>query len=197
MSYCNREKSGATLRKTLALKREERFKSLKPICRICKRNLSFEEFCKGKINFCSSKECRSAVNKANGNLQDKSKISHAVKNSEKWKNSQQASLIKKKSRIENSLYKMLSSIYPNIKEQQIIFFDDKNMFVDIIINDVLIEIDGPHHSELRDKHLNQYVLENDKCLIRVDVNKHWSDIISNLGKMIYNINNSKPGIYYV
>lgn len=186
-------------KRTASLKRQKRFMDLKPQCRICKKHFSYEDFCSGKRDFCGSKECRSTVNAINSSFQDKTKISEAVKNSKKWQLSQQASLIKRKSKAENAIYKMMLDLFPNVQEQ--ILLTNKNgqhHFLDIVIGNVIIEVDGPYHDESKDKALNDFILAENKCLIRFNVkNKKWYDIMSEVGQLILAVRNAHPGVHKI
>lgn len=188
-SYCNREQFSETFKKTALAKRYAKYFELSPRCKICDRDLTFEEFAKGKRDFCGSKECRSIVNSKNSLKQDKSKISQQIKNSEKWIEGQRKLLNSTASRIEKCFVQIFKDLYGSAVSTQypIKLSDGSNKFIDIAIDGVFIEIDGPFHSDTVNAPVDQYCLDNNIKLIRIPVVGHWIDIMSRVGKYILQI----------
>lgn len=139
-------------------------------------------------NLCENKECRSSINRQNSLKQDKTKISEYIRRSEKWTTAQRESLLRTRSRIEESYSKILHSLFDDVKCQvHIKIPGNKHRFADFVVNGVVIEIDGPYHEESRDAILNEYCLDKDIPIIRIDVTRHWTEIFGEVGEVIQKI----------
>lgn len=170
----NRLNGSKKLKETNKNKMFKKWKKEHPTCRICKKEISFKRWRYINKNFCGSAECWSIINKQNGSNQDKTKISEQVRNSKKWVISQKAVLDKRRSEIEKSIIKALKVIYKNINTNMPIVFDNSTKFVDIVINNIYIEIDGYYHLideniKSNDKQFDQWCKNNQKKLIRYNI----------------------------
>ena len=184
----NREKAAASTRATNLRKRQERFAVLKPTCKICGTPLTFEQFAAGRRDLCPSKECRSSINRANSIKQDKTKLSEYIRSSEKWTASQREMLLKKRSRIEECYHKIFQSMFDDVRCQvHVRLPGNKHRFADFMVNGVIVEIDGPHHTEQRNAALDEFCASCNITIIRIDVTRHWTELFGEIGDIIQKI----------
>lgn len=184
----NREKAAKTITATNLKKRQLRYDNFNPYCKICKNQLTFEEFSAGRKDLCPSKLCRSIINTKNSQKQDKSKIGEYLRRSEKWSVSQRELLLKKRSRIEIAYSNIFASQFSDVQHQvHLKFSDGTQRFADFIINGIVVEIDGPYHQESRDVIYNECCAKANIQIIRIDITRHWTDLFSEIGDIINRI----------
>ena len=184
----NREKAAASTRATNLRKRQERFAVLKPACKICGTLITFEQFAAGRRDLCPSKECRSSINRANSLKQDKTKLSEYIRSSEKWTASQRDALMKKRSRVEECYQRIFESLFDDVKCQvHLKLPGNRHRFADFVVDGVIVEIDGPYHTEQRNAALNEFCASNDITMIRIDVTRHWTDLFGEIGDIVQKI----------
>lgn len=184
----NREKAAASTKATNLRKRQERFAALRPTCKVCGSLLTFEQFAAGRRDLCPAKGCRSSINRANSLKQDKTKISEYIRNSEKWKESQREALLKKRSRIEECYHKIFQSMFNDVRCQVLVRLPNNRLrFADFVVNGVIVEIDGPYHTEQGNAVLNEFCASNDIMIIRIDVTRHWTQLFAEIGDIVQKI----------
>ena len=190
----NRNLTGKSISKLANEKILERWKKENPICKICNESITFERWRYGSKDFCGKSSCRSEINSLNSKKQDKTKISGYIKNSEKWITGQRNNLLKREYKHEISYHKALCLLYDTVERNVPIKYHGKNKFIDLYVNDTYIEVDGPFHEKERDDIVNNWILDNKKKLIRINllkIDKYEKEI--KFAELLNSIKNIKYG----